>query len=52
MIPFVNFIDIILFPLVGIGFLILWLIAMINAFNGKRFKLPFIGDLAQKQAGN
>ena len=52
MIPFVNFIDIILFPLVGIGFLILWLIAMVNAFNGKRFKLPFIGDLAQKQAGN
>lgn len=51
MIPIVNFIDIILFPLVGIGFLILWIIAMINAFQGKRFKLPIIGDLAQKQAG-
>jgi uncharacterized membrane protein len=50
-IPFVNLIDIILFPLVWIGFLILWLIPMINAFNGKRFKLPMIGDLAEKQAG-
>ena len=47
MIPFVNFIDIVLFPLVGIGFLILWLIAMVNAFQGKRFKLPVIGDLAE-----
>jgi uncharacterized membrane protein len=51
MIPFVNFIDIILFPLVGVGFLILWIIAMVNAFQGKQFKLPIIGDLAQKQAG-
>jgi uncharacterized membrane protein len=23
-----------------------------NAFNGNRFKLPFIGDFAAKQAGN
>jgi uncharacterized membrane protein len=50
-IPFVNFLDLVLFPLVGIGFLILWLIPMINAFNGKRFKLPILGDLAEKQTG-
>ena len=31
---------------------IAWLIAMINAFQGKRFKLPFIGDLAAQQAGS
>jgi uncharacterized membrane protein len=52
MIPIVNFIDIVLFPLVGIGFLIVWLIAMVNAFQGKRFKLPVLGDLALKQAGS
>jgi uncharacterized membrane protein len=52
MIPFVNFIDVILFPVVGIGFFILWLITMINAFNGKRFKIPVIGDFAEKQAGS
>ena len=50
-IPFLNLIDVILFPLCGLGFLILWLIVMINAFNGKRFKVPVIGDLAEKQAG-
>jgi uncharacterized membrane protein len=51
MIPFVNFLDVVLFPLVGLGFLILWIIVLVNAFNGKRFKLPVIGDLAEKQAG-
>jgi uncharacterized membrane protein len=50
-IPFVNLADIVLFPLVGIGFLILWVIVLVNAFNGKRFKVPFIGDLALKQSG-
>jgi uncharacterized membrane protein len=50
-IPFLNLVDVILFPLVGLAFLILWLIAMVNAFQGKRFNLPFLGDLAAKQAG-
>ena len=31
--------------------LICWVICLINAAQGKRFKLPFIGDLAAKQAG-
>jgi uncharacterized membrane protein len=51
MIPFINFLDIILFPLVGIGFFILWLIVMIQAFQGKRFTIPVLGPLAAKQAG-
>lgn len=50
-IPFLNFIDIVLFPLVGLGFLILWVIVMIQAFQGKRFSIPVIGPLAAKQAG-
>jgi uncharacterized membrane protein len=50
-IPVLNFIDIILFPLVGLGFLILWVIVLVNAFQGKRFKIPVIGALAEKQAG-
>jgi uncharacterized membrane protein len=29
----------------------IWLVCVYNAFNGKRFKLPVIGDLAEKQAG-
>jgi len=51
MIPFVNFLDIVLFPLVGLGFFILWLIVMIQAFQGKQFKIPVLGDYAEKQAG-
>jgi uncharacterized membrane protein len=31
--------------------IILWLIAMIQAFTGKRFTVPVIGALAAKQAG-
>ena len=37
--------------LVGLGLFILWLIVMINAFNGKRINIPVLSDLAQKQAG-
>jgi len=29
---------------------ILWIVLMINAYKGKRFKLPVIGDYAEKQA--
>jgi uncharacterized membrane protein len=50
-IPFLNFIDIILFPLVGILFVVVWVIVMVQAFQGKRFKLPVLGDFAAKQAG-
>ena len=52
MIPFVNFLDIILFPVVGLGFFILWLIVMIQAFQGKRFTIPVLGAYASKQAGS
>jgi uncharacterized membrane protein len=34
----------------GLGFFVIWLILFINAFNGKRIKLPIVGDLAEKQA--
>jgi uncharacterized membrane protein len=50
-IPFLNLLFVVLFPLLGLGWLILWLVVMINAFNGKRISLPIIGPLAAKQAG-
>lgn len=49
--PLIGLINVMLFPLAALGFFILWLIVIINAFNGKRFSLPLIGDLAAKQAG-
>jgi uncharacterized membrane protein len=40
-----------LYPLIALAMLILWIMVLIKAFNGERFKLPVIGDLADKQAG-
>ena len=41
---------ILLNSLVGIGAFVLWLILMINAFQGKYLKLPIVGDYAEKFA--
>ena len=40
-IPWVNII-------VGLLALILWIILMVKAYQGEKFKLPVIGDLAEK----
>lgn len=34
--------------LLGILALVLWIILMIKAYQGERFKLPIVGDLAEK----
>ncbi len=50
--PFLGLMSLFLWPLVGLAFLIVWIILLIKAFNGERFKLPVIGDLAEKQANS
>lgn len=40
-----------LWRLIELCWLAIWVICVFNAYNGKRFKLPLIGDLAEKQAG-
>jgi uncharacterized membrane protein len=37
--------------LIFLALLAIWILCVVNAFNGKSFKLPIIGDLAAKQAG-
>ena len=37
-------------PLLDLAFVIVWIRVMINAFNGKRIKLPIVGDMAEKRA--
>ena len=37
---------------ISLGFFILWLIAIVNAFNGKKFSIPLIGPIAEKQANS
>jgi uncharacterized membrane protein len=38
-------------PLVGIVSFILWIFLMLKAYQGKMYKLPVIGDFAEKQVG-
>jgi uncharacterized membrane protein len=50
-IPFLGFLTLLVWPLVGLGGFIVWIILVIKANQGQTFKLPVIGDLAQQQAG-
>jgi uncharacterized membrane protein len=50
--PFIGLLLIPVILLIGLGFFILWLIVMIKAFNGQCFKIPVIGDFAEKQANS
>ncbi|NLL90053.1 MAG: DUF4870 domain-containing protein [Dehalococcoidales bacterium] len=44
--PFGN----ILWPIISILAFILWIILMVKAYQGNYFKLPLVGDLAEKWA--
>jgi uncharacterized membrane protein len=37
--------------LIDLAWFIIWLVCILKAINGVRFKLPIIGALAEKQAG-
>lgn len=37
--------------LIWLGWFVLWLVCVVKALNGQRFKIPLLGDLAEKQAG-
>ena len=45
-VPVIN----IALPLVSLAELALWIILMVKAYQGEKFKLPVIGDMAEKQA--
>ncbi|MGA3196356.1 MAG: DUF4870 domain-containing protein [Terriglobales bacterium] len=50
-IPFFGWATLLLWPLFSLAGLIIWLILVLKAFQGQMFKLPIIGDMAEKQAG-
>lgn len=37
--------------IVGLGGFVVWVLLMVKAYQNQMWKLPFIGDLAEKQAG-
>ena len=49
-IPLLGWASLLLWPLVGLAGFILWLLLVFKAYQGQKFKLPFIGDLAEQQA--
>ncbi len=40
-----------LFSLIGLVTLILWIVLMVKAYQGERFKVPIAGDFAESFAG-
>ena len=51
LIPFVGvMISFVLYPIIGLGSFVLWVLLMYKAYNGERWVLPVIGPLAEKQA--
>lgn len=50
--PVLGLATLFIWPLVGLGFLAVWIIVLIKAFGGSYFKLPILGDLAEKQANS
>jgi uncharacterized membrane protein len=49
-VPFMALITLPLNLLLGVGGLIVWIILLLKANQGLMFKLPVIGDIAEKQA--
>ncbi len=47
-----GFLAFALYPLVGLLVFVLWIFMMYKAYQHEKFKLPLIGDMAEKMAGN
>ncbi len=47
MIMIVPFIGMIVYPLIGLGILVLWVMSLIGAINGQKSPTPLLGNLFQ-----
>lgn len=45
----ITIVGIVLLPLVSILAFILWIVLMYKAYKGEKYKLPVVGDFAEKQ---
>ncbi|MFZ0286533.1 MAG: hypothetical protein WAL32_14985 [Terriglobales bacterium] len=48
--PFFGWLTFLVWPLVSLAGFVVWLILMLKAYQGQKFKLPVIGDIAETQA--
>ena len=49
-VPFFGWLTVLVWPLIMLGGFIIWIVLVIKANQNQMFKLPVIGDLAEKQA--
>jgi uncharacterized membrane protein len=49
-IPVLGWATLLLWPLISLAGLIIWIILVVKAYQSQTFKLPVIGDMAEKQA--
>ncbi len=47
---FIPFVNLIALPIMSIAGVIIWIVCMVKAYQGEKFKLPIIGDMAEKSA--
>ncbi len=48
---FIPIIGWILIPLVGLLEFIVWIVLIVKAYRGEKYKLPWAGEFAEKQVG-
>jgi uncharacterized membrane protein len=46
----IPFLGLVLLPILWLGFTILWVVCLIKAYQNQMFKLPIIGDIAERQS--
>ena len=49
-IPLLGWLTILIWPLIGLAGFVIWIVLVLKASQGQMFKLPVIGDMAEKQA--
>ncbi len=45
-----HLVSFLLWLVLGLGVFVLWIVLLLKAYQGQKFKLPVIGDMAEKQA--
>lgn len=48
-VPFLGFLQFDHFPLVSLVMVVVWIVVLMKAFNGERYRLPIIGHLADRR---
>jgi uncharacterized membrane protein len=50
MIPVLGWLTLLLWPIFGIAMFVIWLIALLKAYQNQWWKLPVVGEIAEKQS--